>query len=143
MTHLSIRVGPLKFGARLEKELAPETCRAFVARLPFRARLVQARWSGEAAWIPLGDLDIGVGQENAKTEPAPGEILFYPKGISETEILIPYGVTRFASKFGPLAGNHFMTILDGRDQLEEVGRLVVWEGAQDIVIELAREMEDA
>jgi hypothetical protein len=39
----------------------------------------------------------------------------------------------FASKLGQLAGNHFLTILEGREQLQELGRLVLWEGAQDIV----------
>ncbi|MDP9367309.1 MAG: DUF3830 family protein, partial [Chloroflexota bacterium] len=67
--------------------------------------------------------------------PAPGEILLYPGGFSETEILFPYGSTCFASKLGQLAGNHFLTVVDGRDQLKELGRRVVWEGAQDILFE--------
>ena len=61
---------------------------------------------------------------------APGEILLYPGGISETEILFPYGSTRFASKVGQLAGNHFLTIIEGQQSFKELGRLVVWEGAQ-------------
>jgi hypothetical protein len=36
---------------------------------------------------------------------------------------------------GPLAGNHFLTIVEGREQLGEVGRLLCWEGAQDISFE--------
>lgn len=122
----------LRFTGRLERERAPRTCGAFVAALPFRARLVQARWSGESAWIPLGDRDFGVGAENQTSRPAPGEILLYPGGVSETEILFPYGETRFASRFGELAGNHFLTILDGREHLGEVGRRVLWAGAQDV-----------
>jgi hypothetical protein len=126
----------LRFTARLERERAPRTCAAFVAALPFRAQLVQARWSGEAAWIPLGDRDFGVGAENQTGRPAPGEILLYPAGVSETEILVPYGETRFASRFGELAGNHFLTIVDGREQLGELGRRVLWTGAQDITFAL-------
>lgn len=117
------------------RERAPRMCAAFAARLPFRARLLQARWSGEAAGIPLGDLAFGVPAENATTTPAPGEILLYPGGNSETEILVPYGRTSFASRFGPLSGNHFLTIVEGRDRLEELGRRVLWEGAQDVVFE--------
>jgi hypothetical protein len=75
--------------------------------------------------------------ENATSYPAPGEILFYPGGYSETEILVPYGPTRFASKLGQLAGNHFLTVIESREQLREMGRLVLWEGAQDIVFEPA------
>src|SRR5213082_1284093 len=56
-----------------------------------RERLIHVRWSGEACWIPLGALDLGLGYENATSFPAPGQILLYPGGISETEILFPYG----------------------------------------------------
>jgi hypothetical protein len=130
---LVINVGDvLHFVARLELNRAPRTCAAFVSALPFRARLVQARWSGEAAWIPLGDRDFGVPTENQTSRPAPGEILLYPAGISETEILFPYGETRFASRFGELAGNHFLTIVDGREQLAELGTRVLWSGAQAV-----------
>ena len=135
MERLRIIVASLLFTARMETEAAPKTCAAFVARLPFRARLVQARWSGEAAWVPLGDLQLGVGFENATSHPAPGDILLYPGGFSETEILFPYGPTLFASKLGQLAGNHFLTVEEGREQLREVGRRVLWEGAQEIVFE--------
>ena len=134
---LRVTVGPLVFVARWEEEAAPRTCAAFAGLLPFRNRLIQARWSGESAWVPLGDFDVGVGVENATSYPAAGEILLYPGGFSETEILFPYGATRFASKLGQLAGNHFLTIEEGREQLKELGRLVVWEGAQEIRFERA------
>ena len=135
MTHLRVTVGPLEFVARLEETAAPATCAAFKRLLPFHNKLVQARWSGEAAWIPLGDLNLTLGFENHTSYPAPGEILLYPGGYSETEILFPYGSTCFASKMGQLAGNHFLTVVEGRDQLPTLGRLVLWEGAQDIVFE--------
>jgi hypothetical protein len=48
------------------------------------------------------------------------------------EILFPYGATCFASKMGQLAGNHFATVQDGQEQLADLGRRVLWEGAQDI-----------
>jgi hypothetical protein len=135
---LTITVGGLVFAARFEEAAAPATCAAFRAVLPFRSRLIQARWSGEAGWVPLGEYQLGVGFENATSYPAPGEILFYPGGYSETEILVPYGPSCFASKLGQLAGNHFLTIVEGNEQLKEVGRRVLWEGAQEIRFE-ARE----
>ncbi|MDQ6602360.1 MAG: DUF3830 family protein [Chloroflexota bacterium] len=135
MTTLRITVGSLMFVARVEDEAAPKTCAAFAKLLPFRNKIIQARWSGESAWIPLGDFDTGVGFENHTSHPAPGEILLYPGGYSETEILFPYGSAMFASKMGQLAGNHFLTITEGREQLKELGRRVLWEGAQDIVFE--------
>jgi Protein of unknown function (DUF3830) len=129
---LEITAGPFAFRARLEEELAPRTCAALRRLLPLEGQLVQARWSGESAWVPLGDLETGLGPENANSYPAAGELLLYPGGLSETEILFPYGATCFASKMGQLAGNHFATIVEGAEHLNELGRLVLWEGAQDV-----------
>jgi Protein of unknown function (DUF3830) len=130
---LEITIGSLRFTARWENKAAPKTCAAFRRLLPLRARLVQARWSGESAWVPLGDLETGLGFENHTSYPAAGQLLLYPGGISETEVLFPYGSTSFASKAGPLAGNHFATIEEGREQLTELGRRVLYDGAQEIV----------
>ncbi len=137
MTMLRITAGPYIFTARIEEELAPDTCAAFLKLLPYRQKIIHARWSGEACWIPLGDFDLGVGYENHTSHPSRGDILFYPGGLSETEILVPYGSCRFASKVGQLAGNHFLTIVDGREHLPDLGRLCLWQGAQDILFELA------
>ena len=135
VTRIRIAVAGMRFEARLEADLAPNTCARFSAMLPLKTRLIQARWSGESAWIPLGDLELDLGYENHTSYPAPGQLLLYPGGISETEILFPYGATVFASKMGQLAGNHFATIEDGADQLAALGKLVLWEGAQDITFE--------
>ena len=134
---LEIEAGPFRFRARFEEDAAPRTCAAVRELLPLRADLVQARWSGEAAWVPLGDLETGVGPENANSYPSAGELLLYPGGLSETEILFPYGATCFASKMGQLAGNHFATIEEGRENLADLGRIVLWEGAQDVSFENA------
>jgi hypothetical protein len=122
--------------AFLETEMAPRTCAAFCGLLPLHTKLVHGRWSGEACWIPLGDMELGLTYENHTSYPAPGQLLLYPGGISETEILFPYGATVFASKVGLLAGNHFATIRDGREHLASVGSQVLWQGAQDISFEL-------
>jgi hypothetical protein len=124
--------GEFTFAARLEEDAAPATVAAFRRLLPLRSRIIQARWSGQAAWIPFGELDVGVGPENATCYPSPGELLLYPGGVSETELLFPYGHTSFASKAGPLAGNHFATIVEGGERLQELGELVLWKGAQEI-----------
>ena len=132
---LAVDVGGVTFEARLEEGAAPQTVAAFRRLLPLESKLIHARWSGEACWIPFGELDVGVGSENATAYPAPGELLLYPGGVSETEILFPYGPTQFASKAGVLAGNHFATIVRGADQLRELGPLVLWQGAQPIRFE--------
>jgi hypothetical protein len=138
MTTLSISVGPYSYLATLEEADAPLTCAAFRKLLPYRQKIIHARWSGEACWIPLGDFKLDVPYENHNSYPAPGEILFYPGGFSETEILFPYGASRFASKVGQLAGNHFLTVTQGREHLREMGKLVLWQGAQDITFDLAK-----
>jgi uncharacterized protein DUF3830 len=129
---MEIVSGDFRFVARLEEELAPATVAAFRRLLPLESRIIQARWSGQSAWIPFGELDVGVGPENATSYPSPGELLLYPGGVSETELLFPYGPTCFASKAGQLAGNHFATIVEGGERLQELGELVLWRGAQPI-----------
>ena len=132
---IDIDVAGLRLVARLELDVAPRTCAIFLAMMPLRAKLIQARWSGEAAWVPLGDLDVGLRHENPTSHPAPGQLLLDPGGSSETEILFPYGPTLFGSRIGQLAGNHFATVEQGLEHLAELGRRVLWEGAQDIAFD--------
>ena len=129
---LDITVAEFRLVARLEEERAPATVAAFRRLLPLESKLIQASWSGQSAWIPFGDLDLGIGFEDPTSYPAPGELLIYPGGVSETEILFPYGDTCFKSKAGQLAGNHFATVVEGLEHLEEIGRRVLWEGAQPV-----------
>ncbi|KAJ5150909.1 uncharacterized protein N7482_010161 [Penicillium canariense] len=130
-----ITAGPYQFRATFESN-APKTVELFRTLLPYRQKLIHVRWSGEAMWIPLGETDFGVPFENHTAHPAPGQILLYPGGISETEFLFCYGGVAFASKMGPLAANHFLTITEGGEKLHDLGQLVLWEGAQDVLFEL-------
>jgi hypothetical protein len=129
---LKITIAGMDFDARFETAKAPRTCAVFRERLPFESRIVHVRWSGEAVWIPLGDMEFDVGYENNTSYPAPGQVILYPAGVSETEILLAYGGVRFSSKVGQLAGNHFITLTSGLERLPEIGRLALWEGAQPI-----------
>ncbi|CAN5788191.1 DUF3830 family protein [soil metagenome] len=134
MGDLSILVGDLHFTARWQSE-APRTVERIRGLLPLRDKLIHCRWSGEGCWIPFGDKELDIGWENHTSHPAPGDLIVYPGGFSECEILLAYGGVAFSSKLGQLAGNHFATIMQGREQLPEMGRRVLWEGAQDITIE--------
>jgi len=138
---LKIVAGPFTLRARLEEQRAPKTAAAIRSMLPFKSKLVHCRWSGESTWVPMGETKVGgpggLAFENHTSHPAPGQLLIYPGGISETEILFPYGSTLFSSKVGQLAGNHFATVIEGNEHLAEIGRLTLWEGAQDFSIELA------
>jgi hypothetical protein len=130
-----VRIGSSPLPARLEPDRAPHTVDAFVARLPLRGQVVHARWSGEALWMPLGDLTLYDSYEDPTSYPAPGQVLWHPPGVSEAELLIPYGPTRFASKAGQLAGNHFLTLDVDPDELAALGRAVLWNGAVDVSFE--------
>ena len=141
MADIIIDIGGEIFEAFFEDAAAPKTCARFRALLPYQDRIIHVRWSGEACWIPMGERDLSLGFENATSHPAPGHVIVYPGGmptsLSETEILIAYGPCGFASKAGPLAGNHFLTILDGGERLAKVGRSVLWDGAKSITFRAA------
>jgi hypothetical protein len=138
MDKVKISVGASTFFACWESELSPNTCSAFKALLPFSQKIIHARWSGEACWIPLGTFDLGVPAENAISRPEPGQVLFYPAGISETEFLIPYGASRFCSSAGELAGNRILTITDDLDRLAILGKDILWNGSREIRFEEAK-----
>lgn len=137
MDDLRIISGAYCFDARFETEAAPKTVAVFKKLLPYENKVIHVRWSGEAVWIPLGEHDFELTFENHTSYPAPGQMIVYPGGISETEILLAYGGVRFASKMGQLAGNHFITITSGLDRLTELCKSVLWEGAKTFRIEAA------
>ena len=84
----------------------------------------------------MGDRDFEVEYENHTSYPAPGQMILYPGGISETEILLAFGGVHFASKMGQLTGNHFLTVISPIDQIEEMGKKVLWEGQLPLEIAL-------
>jgi hypothetical protein len=131
--NLKITVGNQVLKAEMHPDKAPKTCRLLKEAMPIMGKLIQARWSGEAAWLQMDPHGIETPQENATSYPGPGQLLYYPGGVSEKEMLFPYGSAIFASKFGLLPGNHFATITEG--DLEQLGLNVLWKGAQVITIE--------
>ncbi|MDH3317650.1 MAG: DUF3830 family protein [Gammaproteobacteria bacterium] len=137
MKVIQIQSAGFEFKARLEEALAPRTCERFLELLPYTQKVIHSRWSGEAVWIPLGNFDLGVDFENHTSYGSRGDVLFYPGGFSETEFLFVYGSSQFGSKMGRLAGNHFLTLIEGHEHLEAFGKRVLWEGAQSITFSLS------
>jgi hypothetical protein len=134
MGRLRVTIGDLNFSGHWVEE-APRTVAIIRAMLPLTDRLVHCRWSGEGCWIPFGEAFLDLGPERATSHPAPGQMIVYPGGASECEILLAYGAVDFSSIVGQLWGNHFLTLDEGLAQLPEVGRRALWEGAQPISIE--------
>jgi len=134
---LVITAGGVRLAARFEEAAAPKTCMVLRGLLPIESQIVHVRWSGEAVWVPMGEMHLNLPPENATCYPSPGQILLYPGGVSETEILIAYGATSFASKAGALAGNHVLTVTDGLEHLRPLGERTLWHGALAIRMERA------
>jgi hypothetical protein len=137
----SVRVviGTDIFPARLQRDLAPASCTRLLGLLPYRAKVIHARWSGEAFWSPLAAVwprATILPSENATGFPAPGQIILFAREGSEPELLLPYGTSRFACKAGPIAGNPVLSIENGLARLTELGREILWHGAKDFCIEI-------
>lgn len=137
MSDLKIVIGDTALRGDFLVSEAPATCALFQTMLPFRSKLIHARWSGEACWTPLGSWSVELDPESATSYPSPGTIILYPGGISESEILIPYGAARFASKAGQLAGNPFIRIDATLEELGNIGRETLWNGNRELLIEAA------
>lgn|SRR5574337_1103519 len=135
-TNVRVVAGPHTFAGHFE-EAAPKTVAAFKKHMPFKSKIIHVRWSGEGVWVPLGDMNFGVGFENNTCYPSPGQVILYPGGVSETELLLAYGNVSFASKAGQLSGNHFLTLTEGLENLYALGRKVLLEGQHDIAFEIA------
>jgi hypothetical protein len=139
---LLITSGAYRFLGILEPE-APKTVAFFRSLLPYKQKLIHVRWSGEGMWIPLGETGWGdaLPFENHTAHPSEAQLLLYPGGISETEFILAYGSCAFASKMGPLQGNHFLTIVAGNENLRALGEKTLWEGAQEVEFRVATEDE--
>lgn len=137
-TVLDLHIGTVRLSATLRVDLAPQSCECLISMLPYSGTVIHARWSGEALWSPLaGSWPAGrhIPREHATAEPKVGDILLYAGDLSEPELLIPYGTTRFGSKAGLLEGNPVLTIGDSLSVLPELGRGVLWNGGMSFRIE--------
>ena len=136
MKKVKLYCGGYTFTGALEEEKAPKTCIAFLEMLPLCEKVIHVRWSGEGFWIPYGDNHIKVPFENHTSHPGRGEVLLYPGGLSEAEIIFAYGSCSFSSKVGQLAGNHFLSVTDNLDEWYALGRKILYKGMQTLTIDL-------
>ena len=132
---IALEIGEWRFSGRLETEAAPKTVAWLSARLPLLGMALHARWSGEAAWMPIED-EVALEEENAVTHPQPGQILLYAGPKSVPELLIPYGFCVFACRVGILTGNHVITLNNDSSSLSSLGRALIYAGAQPLHLRL-------
>lgn len=135
MTKLKFKVAGREMIAVLEEEKAPKTCEVFKKMLPLKEKMIHVRWSGQGVWIPYGDERTGLEYENNTSHPQKGQMLLYIGGVSEMEIILAYGACVFSSCSGQISGNHFLTIVQGEEYLEEIGTKILWDGAQEVEID--------
>jgi hypothetical protein len=133
---IHLNIGSDRFSGRLETQAAPRTVEYLLKLLPLELPLIHARWSGESLWAPFTNSEA-LPLENCARYPRPGQVLIYGGGISEPEILVPYGPTAFASKAGALAGNHVITLIDADAKLAAIGQQVLWSGSRQLSVALA------
>ena len=95
------------------------------------------RSAGEApdVVLNLGPYRFGPGSSRAERRAPLRRSAVYSLLRARWFTRIAYGRTHFASKAGSLAGNHFLTITSGMEHLPEIGRLVLWQGAQPLRID--------
>src|SRR5437879_13919701 len=108
MSQLIVYAGGFTFQARFEEQLAPKTCAAFRRVMPFESHAIHVRWSGEAVWVPLGRLDFGVAYANHASYPSTGQLILYPCGCGDTQVMLASGSLHFGKPMDQHAGSHFV-----------------------------------
>jgi hypothetical protein len=153
MKHIKMASSKFTFIARLEEKKSPQTCKWFLNLLPFTGDMIQVLWSGFACFIlldsssqyeglPATDVDHTVPFENPIRIPSKGEIIMYPGNMPHLqeggEIFMAWGPCKITCQNGNLMGNHFLTIVEGNENLEEFGITVLTKGAQTMCFELIK-----
>jgi hypothetical protein len=134
----TVSIGSSAFPALVELTQTPLSCRALMRFLPYEGKIIHARWSGEAMWSPLRKIwpdSLMLREECSTRYPKPGQLLLYAGQDSEPEILIAYGATRFASRYGMLAGNPVLTLVERLEELAQIGESLLETGASTLRIE--------
>ena len=122
------------FTARLLEDEAPRTCATIKDRLPFEYLFQQSIVSGQAmVAIPP---DLTVARENQRVAGIPpGAVSFLVKDepvLVPDEIYIAYGIfiSRGLTVDAKQPVNVFAQIVDGLDELQEIGARIIRHGAE-------------
>ena len=121
----------MRFVARGEEELAPKTVAAFKASLPLDDRIIHCRWSGS----PTGSRGATATSGSARRTRPRTRTRASSRSIRAGErdraaLSVRLLLVRVEGR--PSVGDHFATLVEGGEQLPELGRLTLWEGAQQI-----------
>ena len=140
MTRVRIISKEFSFIAIVEEEKSPLTSKWLLGLLPWEAEMLHVSWSGSACFVQLEDLAHDLPFESPIRIPSKGEIIVYPGNIPNLqmggEFFLSWGPCSIATQLGHLMGNHVLTIVEGKENLEAFGRRVHYEGIQPIRVEL-------
>ena len=122
------------FSARLLEKEAPKTCSSIKARLPFEYRFHQSIVSGQAMVALPPDLTVERENQQVAGIP-PGAICFLVKDevvLVPDEVYIAYGlfISRGLTVDMKQPVNFFALVEDNLEELMEVGKRVLMEGAE-------------
>jgi hypothetical protein len=138
VTFIDLQVGHLSARVKLAEQLAPKTCEAVLAALPFGGRAVHVQVSGEMFRMldhaPLPDLAV----EAPTTFQHPGSLIYYPKSH---EIAICYGQARFSGHHGPIDVTPLGEVEADPDQLRALGAMLTDSGVLPIDFRLAADQD--
>lgn len=125
------------FTGELHEDAAPESVAALREMTTLDSELIHVRWSGNAVWIEIDDVDLpDLPRENHTVYPSRGDVLLYPGYRNVQEILIACGPTCFKSQAGELAGNHVATLNASSEELTALEDRTLYDGALPCTLEV-------
>jgi len=124
-----------EFTGELHTDAAPESVAALREITTLESQLLHVRWSGNAVWIEIDEIDLpDLPRENHTVYPSRGDVLLYPGYRNVQEILVSCGPTCFKSQAGELAGNHVATFDATPADLTALEDRTLYDGALDCVL---------
>ena len=135
MKKVEIKSGEFRFvGKLVDRGSARKTCRVFENMLPLKSQFIHVRWSGEGVWIPYGRSADGSGLRKPYVSSCQRERCSCTSRRHQRDgnhHVLPARMS--ASQHGQLSGNHFLTIIEGLDDLYDFGRKVLYDGLHRIL----------
>jgi hypothetical protein len=127
-----------EFSGELHTEAAPESVDALREITTLESELLHVRWSGNAVWIEIDEVDLpDLPRENHTVYPSRGDVLLYPGYRNVQEILISCGPTCFKSQAGELAGNHVATLNATPAELTALEDRTLYDGALSCTLDVS------
>jgi hypothetical protein len=118
------------FIGELTMDTAPEPVDALQEVTTLESKLIHVRWSGNAVWIEIDEVDLPeLPREIHTVYHSRGDVLLYFGYRNVQEILRSCGPTCFKSQAGELADNHVATLDATPEELVALENRTLYDGA--------------